>query len=72
MKSSTATDIEKLSKQDKLTEEISPRMMEQIARRLRGMKDGAVSILVKEGYVLGIETTDRTHFTSKKQAGREK
>lgn len=58
-------DIEKFSKQDRLTEKISSRMVEEIVARLEGLKNGAVHILVKDGYILGIEKSDRTHFTSR-------
>lgn len=57
-------DIEKLSKEDRLTEKISPRMIEEIVKRLEGLKNGGVHILVKDGYILGIETSERVHFTS--------
>lgn len=58
-------DIERLSKEDRLTDKISSKIIEEIVKRLEGLKNGAVHILVKDGYVLGIETSERTHFTSK-------
>ena len=58
-------DIEKLSKEDRLTERISPKMVDEIVKRLEGLKNGGVHIYVKNGYVLGIETSEKTHFTSR-------
>ena len=58
-------DIERLSKQDRLTEKVSPKMVEEIVRRLEGLRNGGVHIYVKNGYVLGIETREKEHFTSR-------
>jgi len=58
-------DIEKFSKQDRLTEKVSPRMMEEIIKKLEGLKNGGVHIYVKNGYILGIETSEKVHFTSR-------
>lgn len=58
-------DIEKFSKQDRLTEKISPKMMEEIIRRLEGLKNGGIHIYVKNGYILGIEKSEKNHFTSR-------
>lgn len=58
-------DIDKLSKKDRLTDEISPRMVQEIVRRLEGLENGEVAVLVKDGYILGIETSERIHFTSR-------
>lgn len=55
-------DIDKLSKKDRLTDEISPRMVEEIVKRLERLENGEVAILVKDGLVLGIEVKDRVHF----------
>lgn len=65
-------DIERLPKKDRLTGKISQRMVEEIIGKLKGMKDGTVHILVKNSYILGIETTQRVHFTSKRQAEEER
>jgi len=58
-------DLEYLSKEERSTEKISGEVLSEIAKKLQGLQFGVVSIFVKEGYILGVEKRERTHFTSK-------
>lgn len=61
--------LEYLRKEDRTTQKISSKLIDEIVCRLEGLENGTVGILVKGGVVLGIEVLQRTHFSSNLQGG---
>lgn len=54
-----------LSKEERSTRQISPKLSEEISDKLHNLKNGKVEIFVKTGYVIAIETSEREHLVSR-------
>jgi len=53
-----------LTKEERSTRKISPKVLSEISRKLHNLENGKVEIFVKTGYIIGIEVSEREHFTS--------
>ncbi len=54
-----------LTKEERSTRQISPKLLEEISSKLRNLRNGKVEIFIKTGYVIAIETSERDHLVSR-------
>lgn len=54
-----------LTREERSTRKISPKMLEEISSKLHNLSNGRLEIFVKTGYVIAIETSERKHLVSK-------
>jgi len=60
-----------LPKQDRSTEEISPKFLEQVREQIQGLAHGSVEIVIKGGYVLGFRFHQWRPFRSRSRGLKE-
>ena len=54
-----------LTREERSTKEISPKLLEEISQKLHNLRNGKVEIFIKTGYVIAIETSEREHLVSR-------
>lgn len=56
-----------LSKEDRRTEKISPKLLERVREEIEGLAHGSVEIMIKSGYVIGFKFHQWRPFRSKSE-----
>jgi len=54
-----------LTKKERSTKEISPKVLDEISTKLHNLENGKVEIFIKTGYIIAIETSEREHLVSR-------